>query len=112
MVRRVAEEDAGSRPRAELVRCCGAEVGEAQAPEHAKLVVSWRCAEEQVVWRDSPSGATRTPIQQVRGRVEGLCPERRRGAAVDQQSSQTIVNRAQDSLGFAVLLGGIRTGEA
>jgi len=48
MVSRVANEDAGERPRGKFVTCCGDHVGEASAAEDAKFSVGWRRAEEQL----------------------------------------------------------------
>ena len=112
VIRWVAEEDACLRAPAELVRRRGTEVGEAEATKHPQLVVAWRGSEEQFMRRQGPGGTARPAIQQVRRRVEGLCPVRRRSSAVDQQSSQAIVNRAQDTFGLAILLRRVRAREA
>jgi len=112
MIRWVAKEDACRRACAELVRRRGAEVGEAEATKHPQLVVAWRGAEEQFMRCQGIGGTARSAIQQVRRRVEGLCLVRQRSSAVDQQGSQAIVNRAQDTFGLAILLRRVRTREA
>jgi hypothetical protein len=112
VVRRIAEEDASCGAWTELVRRRGTEVGVAEASENAKLIVSWRCAQEEVMGRQVAGGATGATVQQERRRVQGLRPVRRRSCTLNQQGSQTIVNRAQHAFRLAVLLGRIRAREA
>jgi hypothetical protein len=54
--------------------------------------------------REDAGGATRAAVQQERGRVQCLCPVRRGKCAVNQQSSQAVVQSANHTFGFAILL--------
>jgi hypothetical protein len=65
----IAEEDACHRARAELVRRGGGDVGVAEAPEDAKLVIArWR-AKEQFMRRRHSCAAAWSTIDEVGGRV-------------------------------------------
>lgn len=75
VIRRVAEEDTGGRPRGELVWCGGGDVGKAPAAEHTKLVVGGRNTEKHGVRRRVACGAARAAVDEVRCRGERLCPE-------------------------------------
>jgi hypothetical protein len=63
VVRRIAEEDASCGAWTELVRRRGAEVGVAEASKNTKLIVSWRCAQEEVMRRQVAGGATGAMVQ-------------------------------------------------
>lgn len=75
MVAGVAEEHARHGAWTELVGRGRGDVGVAEAAEHAKLVVAWRCAEEEVVRCQGTGCSTWAPVEEVRRRVQGLCPE-------------------------------------
>jgi len=83
MVRWVAQEDTRDGPGCELVCSRRRGVGVAEAAEHPELVVAWWHTEKQLVRRDGAGGATWTPVEQIRGRVQSFCPKLKRSCTVN-----------------------------
>lgn len=65
VISRVPNEDTCSGPGVEFVRGRCRHVGAVQAPEHAEVLVAWRDAEEQVVWRGHAGGFTGPLVEEV-----------------------------------------------
>ena len=63
-VRRIAEKDAGHRPRCELMRSSGSDAGVAQATENAELSIGRRRAKQEVMRCKIPVSATRTKVNE------------------------------------------------
>lgn len=82
VIGRIADEHARCGPRRELVRCCGHEVGEAPAAEHAELAVGGVDAEEECVRRSCTSGAAGSSIDEIRRCGERFCPKHQRCCTV------------------------------
>lgn len=112
MICRVVKKNAPAWWGTELGGHRGADVGVAEACVDKKLVVAGWCAKEDFMWCHLACGATQTSIDLERYRVQGLSPKGCMCCAVNQQSSQTIINRAQNAFHLAVLLRCIRAGEA
>jgi hypothetical protein len=92
MVTRVAEEHTRHGARTKLVWCRRSDVGVAKTAEYAELVVVRRRAEEKFMRRRDARGATRSAIDDVRGRVQRFGPEGVRCCTVNKQCSDTIIN--------------------
>ena len=108
----VAEEDASHRAGTELVRRHGRGFGVAETAENAEFIIARWNAKKQMVRRDLPGGATGTPVDEVRRRVQSFSPKGEGSCTMKKQSTYTVVNGAQNPLGLAVLLGSVWTGEA
>ena len=108
----VAEEDASHRAGTELVRRHGRGFGVAETAENAEFIIARGNTKKQMVRRDLPGGATGTPVDEVRRRVQSFSPKGEGSCTVKKQSTYTVVNGAQNPLGLAVLLGSVWTGEA
>jgi hypothetical protein len=91
VVAAVAEEHARHGPRIELVGRCRGLIRVAQAPKHPQVIVRWRDAEEEVEWSDISSCLTRTPVQKVGGRRQGLGPELWWNMSMKQHSTHAVV---------------------
>ena len=83
MIRWVPNEDACRGAFGELVARGGDQVGEASAPEHAKLDIGGRHTEEQGVRRRGTGGSAGTAVDQVRRRSKRLSPERQGSCTVN-----------------------------
>jgi len=98
MIRWVAEEDAGGRARTEIFGRRGAEVGVAETPKDTKLIISWRCTKEKVMRHQGAGGAAWASVQQVRRRVQGLCPVRWRSCTmINNVRKQSLIVRSTRS---------------
>jgi hypothetical protein len=61
---------------------------------------------------DRRGRATWAPVEKMRGSAQRFDPEACRCRGVEEQSTNTVVKRARDALGSAVLLAGVGAGEA
>ena len=108
----VAEEDASHRVGTELVSRRGRGVGVVETAENAEFIIARGNTKKQMVRRDLPGGATGTPVDEVRRRVQSFSPKGEGSCTVKKQSTYTVVNGAQNPLCLAILLGSVWTGEA
>lgn len=90
----------------------GGEVGIAEAPEHAELSIVGRHAKQELVRGLRLAGVARTAVEEEGGGAEGFSPQASGHGCVHQQSTHAVVESAQSTLRFAILLTGVWTGEA
>ena len=57
------------------------------------------------------SGCARPPVDQVSGGLQCVRPEAQRHGSVKKQGADTVVERSEDALGSAILLGSVGAGE-
>ena len=76
-----------------------------------KGVIRWYDAEEKFVGCRKRLGLSRTYVYEKSGSVEGLGPERGRHEGLKKKSANEVISGTNGSLSFAILLGGIGTGE-
>ena len=63
-VRRIAKKDAGHRPRCELMRSSGSNVGIARATEYAELSIGGWHAKQEMMRCEIPASATGTNVNE------------------------------------------------
>ena len=108
----ISEEHAGGRARRQLVASSGGHIWVTEAPKNPKKgVIRWR-AVQQREGNAILDGRARAPIQEIGGRAEGLGPVRGRHVRMNEQSVNDVIQRSKNTLGFAILLGGVRAREA
>ena len=107
----ISEEHAGGRARRQLVASCGGHVRLTEAPKDTKEGVVWWRAVQQREGNAILDGRAGAPIQEIGGRAEGLGPVRGRHVRKNEQSVNDVIQRSKNTLGFAILLGGVRAGE-
>ena len=57
------------------------------------------------------SGCARPPVDQVSGGLQCVRPEVQRHSSVKKQGADAVVERSEDALGSAILLGSVGAGE-
>jgi hypothetical protein len=107
VVRGVAEEEAASGARRELVRGGSGSVRVAGTTEHAQVVVGRGCAVQGEVRCRVAHRLRGKTVEEMRGGVKGLCPVGGRERRLKEKAADHVGGGANHALGPAVLSRGV-----
>jgi hypothetical protein len=106
----VAEEDTSGGAGSKFMGGSGGDVGITLAAEDAKMVIGRGTTIKRKVGGGVVEGAGRVEVEKVCGGVKCLNPIGRRKMGLKKQGANDVVDRAQNTFGTTILLGGVGTG--
>jgi hypothetical protein len=107
----ITEKDTFSGAWGEFVWTSGGYVYVAETTEHAQVLIGWMCTVKGEVWGLSTEGCCGTKVEKVSGGVEGLGPKIGRHGGLEEKGADNIIDGANSSFDFTVLLGSVGTGK-
>ena len=108
--RRVTKEDTHGGAGSKFMGGSGRDVGIALTTKDTEMVVRWGATEECKVGSGVIEGAGGVEVEKVCGGVKCLNPIGRRKMGLKKQGANDVVDRAQNTFGTTILLGGVGTG--
>ena len=100
----IAKKYTSERAWCELVGRGSGDIGITQATKDVKIIIGWRRPEQKMMRGIAPVWFARPDIEKESGGGESIGPKARRHVCMKEQSTDTLIEGAENTFGTSVLL--------